>query len=110
MSKAKRNPIPTFDDKCSVCGVPYAALHEVFYGTGNRQKSIKWGMQIRLCFYHHNNPSNTTSNPHFNKDADRRLKEKYQHIFEEQRMIEGTTKTAARELFCREFGRNYIDG
>jgi hypothetical protein len=46
---AKNNPKPTSDDICENCGAPYAQTHEVFEGTGRRQLSIKYGMQVKLC-------------------------------------------------------------
>ena len=108
LSKARRNPKPTAEDYCEVCGASYAHLHEVFYGTGNRQKSIKWGMQIRLCYFHHNDPNNKVSNPHFNANVDRQYKEEYQQKFETARIMEGMGFDEARSLFVREFGRNYL--
>ena len=50
--KSVRNPIPTVDDECIVCNVPYASLHECF-GGGNRGLSQYYGMQVRLCEEHH---------------------------------------------------------
>jgi hypothetical protein len=108
MAKAKNNPVPTAEDLCAICRTPYAHLHEVFFGTGNRQKSIKWGMQIRLCYFHHNDPNNHVSNPHFNARVDKQLKEEYQYKFEAARIMEGMGADAARTLFIREFGRNYL--
>lgn len=54
MSKRNRiyNPKPTIDDVCIVCGKPYAHLHEVYGGT-NRRNSQLYGLQVRLCQYHH---------------------------------------------------------
>jgi len=109
MPKAKNNPKPTIDDVCEICGAPYAAFHEIFFGTANRQKSIKWGMQKRLCCFHHNDQSNRASNPHYNKRVDQNLREEYQERFEAQRVCEGMTASDARKLFMAEFGRNYLD-
>lgn len=97
--KAKNNPIPTIDDICTICGKPYAANHEVFFGK-NRQNSIKYGMQKRLCYEHHNKPGGV--NPHYNKVVDNLYKREAQAKFE---MIHGS-----REEFERIFGKNYLEG
>ena len=77
--KAKNNPMPTINDRCIICGRPYASLHEIYYGK-NRLNSIDYGMQARLCIYHHQvGPEAVHNNPEF----DRQLKEHYQAIFEE---------------------------
>lgn len=106
MPKARNNPVPTADDFCEVCGQPYAHLHEIFGGSGNRQKSIKWGMQKRLCYKHHNEPGE--ENPHSNAQIDRAYKEEYQARFEKDRMLEGMTSDEAHKFFIHEFGRNYL--
>ena len=93
--KAKNNPKPTVYDRCIVCGKPYAELHEVFHGP-NRQNSIRYGMQVRLCEEHHRTGKDAVHN---NKAFDRQLKEHYQAIFE---------KKYSREEFVRIFGRNYL--
>ena len=36
-------------DYCALCGRPRENLHEVFFGTANRQKSKDWGMVMPLC-------------------------------------------------------------
>jgi hypothetical protein len=95
--RAKNNPVPTIYDRCAICGQPYASLHEVFYGTKNRQNSIDYGMQIRLCIYHHQvGPDAVHNNPEFNQQ----LKEKYQRIFERQH---------GHNKFIEVFGENFID-
>ncbi len=40
-------------DKCIICGKKRDNLHEIFYGTGKRQLSIKYGCVIPLCYQHH---------------------------------------------------------
>ena len=95
--KAVNNSRPTAADTCEVCGKPYAALHEIFGGK-NRQLSIKYGLQVRLCYEHHNRPGGM--NPHHNKAINDRLKREGQMKFEE---------THSREDFLRLFGRNYLD-
>ena len=95
--KVKNNPKPTIYDKCVICDRPYASLHEVFYGNDNRQNSIDYGMQIRLCIYHHQvGPEAVHNNPTFN----RQLKEKHQRIFEQQH---------GHGKFMEVSGENFID-
>jgi hypothetical protein len=93
--RAKRNKRPTDQDCCIITGKPYAALHEVFYGK-NRQKSIEWGMQVRLSPEYHNQGAQAVhNNPRFNF----RLKQEYQAIFESRH---------GHELFMQEFGSDYL--
>ncbi|MBQ6546910.1 MAG: hypothetical protein IJL74_02805 [Bacilli bacterium] len=40
-------------DKCIMCPKKRDNLHEVFYGTGKRQLSIKYGCVIPLCYKCH---------------------------------------------------------
>lgn len=93
--RAKNNPKPTICDRCIVCGRPYAELHEVFHGP-NRQNSIRYGMQIRLCEKHHRTGKDAVHN---NREFELQLKRKYQAIFEE---------THSREEFVRIFGKSYL--
>lgn len=50
--KILKNPKPTAEDRCIYCGTVYASLHEVFEGK-NRQNSIKYHLQVRLCITCH---------------------------------------------------------
>jgi len=50
----KRYSILSQLDYCIKCNKPNPNKHEVMFGTKNRQKSIKWGLIIPLCPYHHN--------------------------------------------------------
>lgn len=100
MPKSKRNPKPTIDDICSVCGKPYAHTHEVFFGTANRRISIEQGFQEKLCAWHHNDINNKESNPHHNIEVDEALKRKHQARYE---------LTHSREEFMQLIGRNYLD-
>ena len=94
---AKNNPKPTIDDICEVCGKPYAHNHEIFFGTGERQLSIKYKLQKRLCYEHHNMYGGM--NPHFNKAIDDEYKREGQRKFEE---------THSREDFRSIFGKSYL--
>jgi hypothetical protein len=96
--RAVNNPLPTIDDICEVCGKPYAHNHEIFFGTGERQLSIKYKLKKRLCYEHHNMDSGM--NPHFNKAIDDEYKREGQGKFER---LYGT-----REDFVRIFGKSYL--
>lgn len=66
--------------KCYVCGTTQNLhIHEVFYGTANRKKSIEYGCYVSLCAYHHNLSNNGV---HFNKKLDLKLKQDTQKEFE----------------------------
>lgn len=94
--RAKNNPVPTDHDKCVICDAPYASLHEVFYGK-NRQNSIKYKMQVRLCERHHTGPEGV----HHNPALDKKFKRHYQKIFE---------TAFGKEEFIRIFGKDYLVG
>jgi hypothetical protein len=72
--------------------------HEVFFGSANRQKSIKLGLVVFLTPEMHNM---SDYGVHFNKDFDNKLKQIGQ-------------KTAMEKYnwsiddFIREFGKNYL--
>jgi hypothetical protein len=58
----------------------FSHLHECMFGTGNRQLSIKYGLQKRLCQEHHQG----TNGPHQNREYDLQLKREAQVKFIEQ--------------------------
>lgn len=96
-NKPLRNPRPTAEDICTHegCCRNYAHNHEIFFGK-NRQNSIKYKMQKRLCDEHHEGPLG----PHHNKEYDIQLKKEYQAIFEAKH---------SHKLFMEVFGENYLD-
>lgn len=96
--RPKNNPVPTAMDICRICQRPFASTHECFYGTGQRQLSIKYGMQVKLCYEHHNNP-NSKEAVHFNPTFDLQLKQEMQEKFESQH---------GHEKFMATFRKNYI--
>jgi hypothetical protein len=49
VEKAKQNKVPTINDICRYTGKTYASTHEVFFGSGERQLSIRYGMQVKVC-------------------------------------------------------------
>lgn len=90
-------------DECYICRKLYNTntiynlhTHEIFFGTANRQKSIKWGLYVKLCGYHHNQSNDSV---HYNIALDLDLKRDGQKAFED---LYGHT------LFMKEFGKNYI--
>lgn len=73
---------------------PYSERHEIFFGK-NRQLSIKYGLQIDLCYEHHQGDNG----PHHNRTVDLQYKREAQAKFEQMN---------SREEFVRIFGRNYL--
>lgn len=96
--KAKNNPRPGANDKCAICGRSNAHLHEVFYGK-NRQNSIKYKMQIRLCYWCHEGDEKHKEGVHYNPVFDFMLKQKFQKKFEQE---------WSHEKFMQVFGKNYL--
>lgn len=89
-----KNPVPTADDLCIICQRPFAHTHEVFHGP-NRQLSMKYKLQVRLCQEHHTGKNGV----HFNPEFELRLKKEYQQKFEDQH---------GHEEWMRLFKRNYL--
>jgi hypothetical protein len=84
--------------KCFFCGTPFNLhVHEIFFGTANRKKSIENGLYVSLCARHHNMSGESV---HLNHDMDLRLKRIGQKAFE---------KNHTREDFMSIFHRNYLD-
>jgi hypothetical protein len=72
--------------------------HEVFFGTGNRQKSIELGLVVFLTPAMHNMSNHGV---HFNKAFDYELKQIGQRAAMD-------TYDWSIDDFRREFGRNYL--
>lgn len=89
-----KNPIPTAEDLCIVCGAAWAQTHEIFPGK-NRQLSMKYKMQVRLCERHHTGDESIERHPELVK----KLQKEYQQKFEDQ---------YGHEEFMRIFGKNYL--
>lgn len=83
-------------DKCYFCGQPAQCTHEVYFGTANRQISIRNGFCVGLCHKHHNMSNNSVHN---NRKMDLILKRKYQAEYE---------KTHTREEFIELIGKSYL--
>lgn len=92
----KRYSILNNLDKCYFCGTKAQCIHEVFFGTSNRKKSIENGFCIGLCNKHHNMSNNSV---HFNKKMDLELKQLYQKEFE---------KKYTRDEFIKLIGKSYL--
>lgn len=92
----KRRSILNNLDKCYFCGRPTEHIHEVFFGTANRQISIKNGFCVGLCNNHHNA---TNESVHHNREMDLELKRLYQREYE---------KTHTRQEFIELIGKSYI--
>ena len=66
------------DKRCLVCGTQYnLMIHHVFFGTGKRTISEKYGLTVMLCGHHH---SLSREGVHFNKQLDNEIKA-MAHIF-----------------------------
>ena len=81
--------------QCKRCGETYmVSLHEPLMGS-NRKTSIKYKLQVPLCFnchrFAHDEPS-----------------QEYNNLLKIQMQIE-FEKSYSREFFIKEFGRNYIE-
>ena len=83
--------------KCLVCNTTQNIhIHEVFYGRGKRQLSIKYGCCVGLCAWHHNG---SKEGVHFNKYLDTKLKK-----FSQKKFMEHYPELN----FVKIFGKNYL--
>lgn len=80
-----------------LCGKPAECIHEVYFGTANRQISIQNGFCAGLCHKEHNM---SNSSVHYNRAMDLKLKRTYQKEYE---------KTHTRQDFINLIGKNYLD-
>lgn len=86
------------EKECFVCKTIYNLhRHHIFFGTGNRKLSEKYGMTVWLCARHHNM---SNAGIHFNKDLDLKVKQHAQGVFE--------ANLGTRDDFRRIFGKSYI--
>jgi hypothetical protein len=92
--RAKNNPMPTAEDYCYYCGAPYASTHEVYEGSGRRQVSIKYKMQVKLCIICH---KDVQEHPLQGRDLE--LKQEFQRKFE----AEGHSRELFRKLFITSY-------
>lgn len=81
---------------CLICGTNKGLeRHHVFYGTGLRQQSEKYGMVAVLCHECHRGRRGV----HLNHELDMELKQEFQRRFEEAH---------SRAEFMRIFGRSWL--
>lgn len=92
----KRYSILNNLDRCYFCNRPAECIHEVYFGTANRQISIENGFCVGLCHREHNL---STKSVHNDRKMDLELKQVYQEEYE---------KTHTREEFIRLIGKSYI--
>lgn len=85
------------EKECFVCKTTLN-LHEhhVFFGTGNRKISERYGMKVWLCQEHHTGRNGV----HFDRQLDLLIKTVAQGTFEKE--------IGSREEFRRLFGRSYL--
>ncbi len=83
---------------CLICGTTYNIhKHHIFYGTGKRQLSERYGCWCYLCGKHHNL---SNEGVHFNKVLDNKLKGLAQKRFKE---------VYPQLEFIKIFGKNYLE-
>lgn len=83
--------------ECFFCGKTEGLHHhEVFYGSANRKKSIKWKCQVWLCGKHHDLSSEGV---HMDHKKDLILKRYAQKCFEQE---------YGHEKFMEVFHKNYL--
>lgn len=100
--KDTRYSIVTKDmSKCYICGKSPTHIHEIFFGTANRKKSIEDGLCVGLCPAHHNMSG---LGVHFNKQLDLYLKK----IGEECWIKEYSDDKNGERDFINRFGKNYL--
>ena len=86
------------EGQCYFCGSHINThIHEIFYGMANRDKSIKYGLCVRLCFDHH---TGTHGVHNGNRELDLQLKRIGQMAFRQ--------KYPDLDFF-EIFRRNYLD-
>lgn len=87
--------VTTEYNKCFVCGSERnLECHHVFFGTGNRKLSDKYGLTVPLCSYCHRGQNGV----HHNKQLDLNIKRYAQLQFE---------KEYSFEKFMEVFKKNY---
>lgn len=79
---------------CYICYNSNVELHECFFGTKHRNKSIKYGLVVALCNEHHRGTYGVHGK--HGHDLDIRLKRTAQEVFNND------------EEFMQIFGRNYL--
>lgn len=92
----KRFSILTNDmEHCYICGATPVHIHEIYFGSYKRKRSIQYGCTVPLCVDHHVGKHGV----HYDHDLDWKLKQECQEKFEE---LHGYIK------FMEVFKRNYL--
>lgn len=87
------------DKKCFFCGKTDSLQeHHCVGGNANRKIADKYGLTIWLCVYHHTGGKKSV---HQDYSMNLQVKQYAQRYFEEN--------IGDRELWMREFGKNYLD-
>lgn len=92
----KRHSILNNLDKCFFCGRPAECIHEVYFGTANRQISIENGFCVGLCQREHNMSDKSVHN---DRSMDLILKRTYQKEYEKSHTREEFIKLIRKKLF-----------
>ena len=85
LAKLEKERFSLFTDDlehCIICGKSPINKHEIFFGSANRQKSMKYGLVIPLCTAEHHNQIECKG-IHFNKELRNEWHIKGQLKFEE---------------------------
>lgn len=94
-------------DRCCLCGsTDRVAIHEVFFGSANRDKSKEDGMTAPLCWNHHNG---SNIGVHFNKKMDLLLKQRAEKVWIETYTDSLLPMEDRIQLFIDRYGKNYLD-
>lgn len=72
-------------DYCCMCGRPREHLHEVFFGTANRQKSKDYGMVIPLCARCHDRVHRDAE---LRRKTQQKAQQKFESIYSHQKFME----------------------
>lgn len=94
MSRTTRSILQA-ERTCLICGSPYTEVHHIYFGHGRRRISDREGFIAYLCPEHHRG----RYSPHGNREADLRLKERCQRVYE---------KTHSRQEFIALIGKSYL--
>jgi len=97
--------VPNFKS-CYFCGgTNRICIHEVFYGSSNRLKSIEDGCCVPLCYEHHQG----THGVHNFKPMDLGLKKQVEMIWIKTYCDPSLSPEEKIEAFIKRFGINYLD-
>lgn len=73
--------------------------HEVMYGSANRKKSIKYGLQIHLCPEHHNMSNKGIHfDPEFDLETKKYAQEKFEQLYSHDKWMELFKKSYTQDI------------